>query len=119
MYARILEFVPKLEKRVDVVDIVNNEVIPILKKHKGFLDAFVLLQINSDKVVGFSLWLERTYAEPYEREWFPRVQEVLKPYLAAPITVNHYVVESALGGVLNRQPPRTPAQRKLRTSDVA
>jgi len=105
MYARILEFVPKMEKRMDVVNAVNNEVIPILRKQKGFLDALVLLQINSDKVVGFSLWVEKTYAEPFERKWFPQVQEMLKPYLAAPITVHYYMVESALGGVFNRATP--------------
>jgi hypothetical protein len=97
MFARILEFVPKLEKRKEFVWVFNNKLLPILKKQDGFLDAQLLFQINSEKALATSFWTERTYAEPYEREWFPKVQEIMEPYLSTPITVKHFVVESAVG----------------------
>ena len=98
MYARILEFVPKLEKRKEFIKAMDDEVQPILKKHNGFLDALLLFQLHSEKAIAISLWKERTYAEPYERECFQKVQEILKPYLTTPIIVKHYVDEIGLGG---------------------
>lgn len=95
MYARILEFIPRLEERDEFTELINHKVVPILKKQKGFLDALLLFQINSEKAIAISLWTERTYAEPYEREWFPKVQEMMKPYLTTPIAIKHYAVETA------------------------
>jgi protoheme ferro-lyase len=98
MYARILEFVPKLEKREEFIKAMDDEVQPILRKHNGFVDALLLFQIHSEKALAISLWTERTYAEPYERECFQKVQEILDPYLTMPIIVKHYADEIALGG---------------------
>ncbi len=98
MYARILELVPKLEKREEFIKVMDDEVHPFLKKHYGFLDMLLLFQIHSEKAIAISLWTERTYAEPYERECFPKVREILRPYLTTPIIVKHYVDETGLGG---------------------
>jgi quinol monooxygenase YgiN len=38
MFARIVEFIPKLEKKEEFVKVVRNEVLPILKKQPGFLE---------------------------------------------------------------------------------
>jgi hypothetical protein len=38
-------------------------------------------EIQTEKVLTISLWTEKKYAEVYEREWFPKVEEILKPYL--------------------------------------
>jgi len=96
MYAHIVEFVPKLEKRKEFIWLFNNKLLPMLKKQDGFLDAQLLFQINSEKALATSLWAERTHAELYERERFPKVQEIMEPYLSNRITVKHFVVESAV-----------------------
>jgi hypothetical protein len=31
-----------------------------------------------------------------EREWFPKVEETVKPYLTTPITFKYYMVETTL-----------------------
>ena len=38
MFARILEFIPKVEKKEELFKVVRNEVLPILKKQPGFLE---------------------------------------------------------------------------------
>ena len=38
MFARIGEFIPKLEQKEEFVKVVRNEVLPILKKQAGFLE---------------------------------------------------------------------------------
>ena len=40
--------------------------------------------------------MEKRSAEVYERESFPKVQEILKPYLTTPITLKYYNVETTL-----------------------
>ena len=38
MFARILEFTPKAEKREDLIWTIRQEVLPIMKKQPGFLE---------------------------------------------------------------------------------
>lgn len=97
MFARILEFVPKLEKKEEFVRVVKNEVLPILTKQHGFLEMLPFFpEIKNEKVITISLWTEKKDAERYEREGFPKVEEILKPYLTTPITFKYYMVETTL-----------------------
>jgi len=97
MFARILEFVPKLEKKEEFIRVVKNEVLPILKKQHGFLEILPFMpEIKNEKAVTISLWVEKKDAERYETEWFPKVQEIVKPYMTTPISVNSYTVETTI-----------------------
>lgn len=97
MFARILEFVPKMEKKEEFVRILKNEVVPILKKQTGFLEILPFFpETKMDKMINISLWTERKQAERYEREVFPKVEAMLKPYLNTPITVRLYTLETTL-----------------------
>ncbi len=97
MFARILEFVPKLEKKEEFIRVIKNEVLPILNKQHGFLEMLPFFpEIKNEKAITISLWTEKKDAERYEREWFPKVEEILKPYLTAPVTFKYYTVETTL-----------------------
>ena len=97
MFAHILEFVPKMEKKVEFIRVVNNEILPILKKQAGFLELLPFFpEIRTERVLTISLWTEKRHAEAYEREWFPKVQEILKPYLTTPMTCKYYMVETTI-----------------------
>jgi quinol monooxygenase YgiN len=97
MFARIVEFFPKLEKKEELVKVIRDEVLPILKKQSGFLEILPFFpETKNEKVIVVSLWMEQRNAERYEREVFPRVEEILKPYLTSPITYKPYKVETTL-----------------------
>ena len=98
MFARILEFEVKLEKKEEFIIAVKNEIVPILKRQVGFLEILPMFPEKNaqPKVLNISLWASRTDAEKYEKENYPRVQEILRPYLATPIIVKPYVVETKL-----------------------
>ena len=97
MFARILEFVPKLEKKEEFIRVVKKDVLPILTKQHGFLEMLPFFpEIKNEKVITISLWTEKKDAERYEQEWFPKVEEILKPYLTTPITFKYYMVETTL-----------------------
>ena len=97
MFARIVEFIPKPEKKEEFVKKVRNEVLPLLKAQKGFLEYLPFFPENkAEKVITITLWMEKWDVEKYEREVYPRVEEILKPYLVTPVTFKHYNVETTL-----------------------
>jgi len=97
MFARIVEFVPKAEKKDEFLRTLKNEVLPILKKQTGFLEILPLWpEIRNDKATHITLWMEKKDAERYERDTFPKVEEIMRPYLNTPITWKLYNVETTL-----------------------
>ncbi len=97
MFARIVEFIPRLEMKDELVKKIRKEVLPILKKEQGFLEILPLFpEVKTEKVIAITLWTEKRHAERYERETYPKVEEILKPYLLAPVTFKHYELETTL-----------------------
>jgi hypothetical protein len=98
MFARILEFEVKLEKKEEFVKVVKNQVLPILKKQTGFLEflPFFPEKVREEKVFTVSLWATKLDADRYEREWYPKVFDILKPFLATPVVANYYNLETTL-----------------------
>jgi heme-degrading monooxygenase HmoA len=98
MFARILNFEVKPEKKDEFVRVVKNEIVPILKKQTGFLEVlpFFPERMNEEKVVSISLWTTKSDAERYERELYPKALEILKPFLTTPVHVNYYKLETAV-----------------------
>ena len=97
MFARILEFTLKTDKKEEFVRIVKNEILPILKKQSGFLDILPLIpEAKHEKFVTISLWTEKKDVEKYDRMVYPEIQQILKPFLLTPIEVRPYLVETTL-----------------------
>lgn len=98
MFTRILEFEVKAEKKTEFIKVVKNEVLPILKKQTGFLELlpFFPEKAEEKRVYNISFWATKADAERYQREWYPKVYETLKPYLNGPVTVKYYMLETTL-----------------------
>ena len=97
MFARIVEFIPKLEKKEELVKVIRNEVLPLLNKQTGFMEVLPFFpETKNEKVIAITLWTEKGNAERYGREVFPKVEQILKPYLTTPITYRLYNVETTL-----------------------
>jgi hypothetical protein len=97
MFARTVEFIPKLEKKEELVKVIRNQVLPILNQQPGFMEVLPFFsQTKNEKVIAITLWTEKRNAERYQREVFPKVEEILKPYLTTPITYKPYNVETTL-----------------------
>jgi hypothetical protein len=47
-------------------------------------------------MITITLWTEKREAERYVREVYPKVEEILKPYLTTPVTFKHYTVETSV-----------------------
>jgi heme-degrading monooxygenase HmoA len=97
MFARILEFIPKVEKKEELFKVIRSEVLPILKKQPGFLEILPFLpESPTEKTITVTLWAEKRDAERYEREVYPKVAEIVKPYLTTAISFKYYVVETSV-----------------------
>ncbi|MGB2604792.1 MAG: hypothetical protein WBC78_14430, partial [Candidatus Sulfotelmatobacter sp.] len=82
----------------EFVKVFKNEVLPILKKQAGFLEVlpFFPEKMTDEKVITISLWTTRADAERYEREFYPKVLDILKPFLTTPVKVNYHKLETTL-----------------------
>jgi quinol monooxygenase YgiN len=97
MFARIVEFVPKPDRKEEFMKVMKNQVLPILKKQTGFLEILPFVhELKDEKMIMVSLWMEKTHLEHYEHEGFPKVHEMVKPYLKTPITFKVYALETSL-----------------------
>ena len=98
MFARNLTFEVKLEKREEFVKVVKDQVLPILKKQVGFLELLPFFQTKArvEKVLTITLWTTRQDAERYEREFYPRVLDIVKPFLDTPVEVSYSNLETTL-----------------------
>jgi heme-degrading monooxygenase HmoA len=98
MFARILACEVKLEKKEEFVRVMKNEVLPILKKQTGFLEIlpFFPEKMKEEKVISVSLWTTKADAERYEREFYPKVLNILKPFVTSQVHVNYHTLETTL-----------------------
>ncbi len=97
MFARFLEMTVRLEKKPELTRKLKEEILPILRKHKGFLDVIPLeVEDEPAKFYAISLWHEKHDAEMYETENFPKIKAMVEPFLAAPITVKHCKVDETV-----------------------
>lgn len=98
MFARILNFEIKPEKKEEFVNIMKAEVLPIMKKQIGFLEVlpFVPENTKEDRWITISLWARKEDAYRYEKEVYPKVHDIVKPFLLTPVNVKPYVLETRL-----------------------
>lgn len=97
MFARIVELFPKLERKDEFLKTVRMDVLPILKKQPGFLEVLPFMpEVENERMVVITLWAEKRDADRYVREVFPKVSDIVRPYLLSPIASRHYTLESSL-----------------------
>jgi heme-degrading monooxygenase HmoA len=73
----------------------ENEVIPLLRKQKGFQDEIAFVAPGGLEVVSISLWDQKKDAEAYDHAIYPEVQKALMEFLAGPPQVRTYEVSNS------------------------
>jgi hypothetical protein len=78
MFARIVSMTLKPNTpRLDFSKAIENEIIPVLRKQKGFQDEITFVAPSGTEVVGISLWDQKENAELYNRGAYPEVLKTL------------------------------------------
>lgn len=97
MFARVLEFTVKAEKKPEFIKKTKTEVLPILNKQKGFVEILALEnEIELTKSLVITLWQTKLDAERYEKETFPKVKQIVEPFLTVPAVVKLFNVEETI-----------------------
>ena len=96
MFTRVVEITTKPGKASELTNNVHEKILPILKKQAGFVDETVLTSdTEPNRVLALSFWNTREDAERYHREQYPKVNEMLSPYLDTAPVIRTYNVHTS------------------------
>ena len=87
MFARhmLLQVKPNLVDEFPVT--FEKEILPLLRRQKGFLDELLLVTPEKREVVAISLWETKEYAEIYTREVYPQIEKIVARFIEGIPTV--------------------------------
>ena len=72
MFARHVSMRLKPNTLTEFTRTLENEVIPLLQKQRGFRDEIVLVVPGGTEAVGISLWDQKENADAYSRKLTPK-----------------------------------------------
>ena len=95
MFTRIVEFTAKHGKTKEVAELIQEKILPLLKKRPGFVDEIVLVSTaETNRILGMSFWKNPADAELYRQEQYPKVEELLRPLLETTPKVQTFDVDT-------------------------
>ena len=74
---------------------IEKEIIPLLRKQKGFQDEIMFVASSGLEAVGISLWEEKENAEAYNRGTYPEVLKSLAKVVEGTPRVQTYEVSNS------------------------
>jgi len=77
MYARNVSFRLKSNMQSDYTRTFENQILPLLRKQKGFKDEVTLSNSGSQDAVSISLWDNKANADDYNTHTYPEVLKTL------------------------------------------
>lgn len=92
MFARIVTMPLKPGAAAEFPKVIDKGVVPLLRKHKGFLDEIALITDNGEFGLGISFWDSKENAEAYNRSGYAEVRKVLEKVMAGPPELKNYEV---------------------------
>ena len=95
MFARGISMRLKSNSVAEFKRAMENEILPLLRKQKGFQDELVLVSSNGTDALGISLWDQKDNAEAYNRTTYPEVQKLLSKVMEGTPQVQTYEVSSS------------------------
>ena len=95
MFARSVSLHLKPHSIGDFSKAIEKEIIPLLRKQKGFQDEIMFISTGGLEVVGISLWDEMENAEAYEIKIFPQVMKALADLVEGTPRVKTYQVSNS------------------------
>jgi hypothetical protein len=73
----------------------DREIIPLLRRQKGFQDEITFVTPNGTEAVGISFWDQKENAEAYNRECYPQVLKTLTKFFEGTPQVQVYEVTNS------------------------
>jgi hypothetical protein len=103
MFARTVSFYLKPGRAVEFRRLLDQDVIPVLRKQKGFRDEISLVTSSGGEAIGISVWDLKENAETYARGAYSDVLKLLAPVIEGTPAVQTYEVSNS---TLHKVPAR-------------
>ena len=95
MFARRVYMHLKPNTVADFTQKLEREIIPLLRKQKGFQDEISFIGHGGTEAFGISLWDKAENAEAYNRGAYPEVTKVLATVVDGPAQVETFEVANS------------------------
>ena len=95
MFARNVSIQLKPNCVAEFTRTLENEIIPLLRKQKGFQDEISFVVPNGTEAVGISLWDQKENAEAYSRGTYSQVLNSLSKVVEGTPQVRTYEVSNS------------------------
>jgi hypothetical protein len=92
MFARSVSFHLKPGRTTEFTQTLEKDIIPMLRKQKGFQDEISFVAPNGTDAVGISLWDLKENAETYARGSYASVLKSMEPVVEGTPVVHSYDV---------------------------
>ena len=95
MFARSVSIRLKANSANEFTRTLEDEIIPLLRKQKGFQDEVTLVAPGRSEAIGISLWDQKDNAEAYNRGAYSEVQKALAKVVEGTPEVQVYEVSNS------------------------
>ncbi len=95
MFARNVSLHLKPNSVTEFTRTLENEIIPLLRKQKGFQDEITLVAPGGLEAIGISLWDKKEEADTYSRTTYQEVQKTLSNVVEGTPQVHTYEVSNS------------------------
>ena len=95
MYARRVSLHLKANSRAEFTQKLETDIIPMLRKQKGFLDEITFVTPAGQDAFGVSLWDSKESAEAYNRGSYADVTRILAKLVDGTAQVDSYEVSNS------------------------
>ena len=103
MFARTVTINLKANSSAEFTRTLENQIIPLLRKQKGFQDEVTLLTLRGTEAVAISFWDRIENAEAYAREVYPEVLKALAKLVeGTPKVESHEVSNSTFHKIASK-----------------
>ena len=95
MFVRKVSMRLKTESAAEFNRKMEGEIIPLLRKQKGFLDEMTLIPQSGREVYAYSFWENSADAETYEKNEFAQVSGMLAGVIEGALRIHTYMVANS------------------------
>ncbi len=95
MYSRNVSFKLKPKSTAEFTSILEGEIIPLLRRQRGFEDEISFIAPERNEAVAISLWDKKEDAEAYHRGKYPEILKALARVVEGNPTVEAFEVSNS------------------------
>ena len=95
MFARRVAMHLKPNSAAKFAQKLEEDILPLLRKQKGFQDELTFVSRDGSRAFGLSLWDQSESAETYGRETYPQVMKILSDLIEGTPKVYAYLVSNS------------------------